>query len=101
MDDAFRVRRIERGGNLDAQCEQRVQIQRVPGDLIAQSHALEHLHHDVGTTVLLTNVVDRTNVRMIQSGRGLRLTPKALKHLMIARQVVREQLERDKSPKVE
>ena len=42
MEDALRVRRIERVGHSDGQINEHVHAQRTAGDAILQRHALEH-----------------------------------------------------------
>ena len=77
--DAVGVRERQRVGDLggdacrvqSTQASVRLQDlpQRLPGDV---------LHHDEGGVVFLTPVVDRDDVRVVEPGGGLRLSPEAL-----------------------
>src|SRR5260221_6521417 len=74
VNDSFAMRGIERVGNLDAQREQSFQLHGTLGDTVLQRRAFQEFHGDEGLPVLLTDVMDRADVGMIQCGRGLRLT---------------------------
>ena len=69
VDDTFSVSCIEGIGNLDGQCQQRLGLQRPPRDPVLQGKAIQVLHHDEGTTLVLAEVVDSANARVIE-GRG-------------------------------
>src|SRR4029077_12220542 len=53
-------------------------------DTALESVAVEELHGDEALAVFLADFVDRTNVRMIQSGSGLGFAFKARQGLRIA-----------------
>src|ERR1051326_4107991 len=62
-----------------------------------QRHALEILHGDEGLAVLLANVVNRADVRMIERRSRLRLALKAAEGVLIACHLVRQELQSDEA----
>ena len=78
MDDAVAVRVGERIGNLNRVAQDLVQGQCAASDPLGQRFALEILHDDELDAVLLTDVIQGTDVRMIDLGDGARLAGKAL-----------------------
>ena len=48
------------------------------GQILLQRHAAQQFHHQVGPSILLPGVMDRTNIGMVQRGRGTRLAQKAI-----------------------
>ena len=65
-----RMRGVQRVGDLDAHLERRIQVERTGGQPIRQRHSVEKLHDDEGAPVLVADVVDRADVRVIQGRRG-------------------------------
>ena len=65
-----------------------------------QRRAIEILHHDERMPVLLADLMNRANVRMVQSGSGARLAAKALKGLRVTDNVIREELQRHEAAKL-
>jgi len=70
MNDSFRVRGVERVGDLDAKREQSFQFHDTTGDAVLQRRAFQKLHRNERFPVLLTDVVDRADVGVIQGRRG-------------------------------
>jgi hypothetical protein len=66
MNDALGMRGIQRVGNLDAERQQRFQVQRIPVDAVAQGLAFQQLHHQGGLSVGGAHVVDGANVGMAE-----------------------------------
>src|ERR1035438_5218071 len=95
--DAGGVGSIQGIGDLNCEPQQRIQIQRTAGDLVAQDSAVEILHDDESATALLTDVMDGADVGVIQRGGCLRLALKAGKRQRIAGQFFGEKLEGDRS----
>ena len=84
MDDARGMRGVQRVGNLDAHVEHRVQAQRTGGEPILQRRALQILHDDERSPVLLADVVDGADVRVVQRRRRLRFAREPAQRLGIA-----------------
>jgi hypothetical protein len=69
---------VEGVGDLDAQRQNRFQLHRAIADQVLQRDTVEELHDEEGAIAFLANVVNRTDVGMIQRRRGLGFAPKAL-----------------------
>ncbi len=97
MNDAMRVRGVQRVGNLDSEPEQKVNFQRTPRNAVHQGHAVQKFHGDEGFAVQLTNVVNRTNIRMIQRRCGFGFELKTGERLRIMSNLLGQELERDEA----
>ena len=98
MDDARRVRGIERVGDLLAEIEQIVDRQRTARDARLQRLAFQQLHHHELLAVVLADVVQRADVRMAQRRDDARFAKEAVHRVGHAAGVGREQLERHVTP---
>jgi hypothetical protein len=65
----------------------------------AMGLAFQIPHRDEASPVLLANLVDCTNVRMVQSGGRSSLTPKAFKRLRVLRKVVWKEFQGNETAK--
>ncbi len=77
MNDALGVSGIERPGNVYCQFEQLVGRKRPAQDALAQRRPFQQFHHDEILTILLADLVDGADVRMVErrGGAGLALEP--------------------------
>ena len=97
MDDPGLVGSVERIGHLDAQLEDLLQHQRLTRDPILERLPLEILHDQKGLAVLLTDVVDGADMRVVQNRGGPRLALEALQGLPILDQALGKELERHRA----
>ncbi len=97
VDDAPGVGGIERIRDLDSKRQQRVLLQRLPGDAMLQCRAFQILHDEESTTVLLAYVMNRTDVGVIQRRCGSRLASETIQGIRVASQFIRQKLESDRS----
>ena len=97
MDDAAGVRRIERVGDLDAEREQFLHRHGLAADFLLQRHAVEELHGDEGLAVVLADVVDGADIRMIEGGGGLGLAQETGPRLGVLRDTIGQQLQSHKA----
>ena len=97
MDDALGVRRVQRVGNFDSQVEQQLHVQRTPGNTVLQRHALQEFHGDEGMAVLLADFVYGADVGMIQRGSRASFAAEAFEGLRVARDVFRQEFQRDEA----
>ena len=95
MDDSRAVRFVERVGDLDRVVKGLVQRQRAPRQAIGEGFTLEQLHHDEVGTAVVPDVVERTDVRMVQRGDGARFSLKALTQLRVRCHLGGEHLDRN------
>ena len=92
MDDAVPVRDSERFRDLSRQLERVLDGHRAAG-----RDAVEILHHQEVDAVLATEVMERTDVRMIQRRDRTRFTLEALACERIAGHFRRQDLDRDRA----
>jgi hypothetical protein len=62
-----------------------------------QSHSLQKLHRDEGLPLLIANVINCADVRMIQCGRRLSLALKTGECLRVAGKILGQELKRNKT----
>src|SRR5580704_11777973 len=63
---AFGVRGVERVGDLDGQRKYQPGFHRLSADAVLQRQAIQELHHDERLAFMLSNLVDRADVGMVQ-----------------------------------
>jgi hypothetical protein len=85
MHDAFPVRFVQRVGYFQSQLQRFVQRHGATFKARRQRLAFEIFHDEIVGTVLLANVVQHTDMRVIQRSQRLRFTLEALPHLGIRR----------------
>ena len=85
VDYSFGVRRIQSFRDLNPEFQRFFQWKRFPMDVTAQRFPVNEFHGDESPSVLLANVIDRANARMIQSRCGSRFAAKSLQHLRVLR----------------
>jgi hypothetical protein len=64
---------------------------------VLQRLPVQKFHGDERLPVLLANVVNRANIRVVQCGRGLRFALKAHECLLVTGNLLRQELEGDKA----
>src|SRR5208282_2428744 len=101
VDDALRVGGVERLANLDAECQQGLNIDGTESDPILDCHPVEQLHNDVGAAVLLAYFVDGADSGMVESGSGAGFAAKPLQGVRILGYIVREELEGHEAAEVQ
>ena len=78
MHNPLGMRRRQRIGNLHRNVEKMLQVQRLAFDARLQALALQLLHHDERMAIVVLNVVDDADIRMIELRRRSRLARKPL-----------------------
>ena len=71
MNDTLGMRRIECVRNLNRESEQRIRLDRFPGNPVLQCHPLQILHCNEGLVTMLADFVNRADVGMVE-GRAAR-----------------------------
>ena len=95
MDDSFRVGSIERVGNLDGEGQHYGRVQRPSCNPVLQRQPIQKFHGDERLPVLLANVVNRTDIGVIQCGGGMGFALKTGECLRVTGNVLRQELEGD------
>ena len=79
MDDALAVRAVERAGDLRSRRRRAWSSGNgAPGEPIGERLALEQLHHQVVDAILVADVEQRADVRVVQARDGARFALEAL-----------------------
>lgn len=99
--DAPHVRGLERIGNLDGEIEDLRELERLPvPQPVAQGLAFEQLHGQQRLAIGVIDLVDGADVRVVQRRGGARLALEALEREVVARELRRQELERDVAPQL-
>jgi hypothetical protein len=93
VNDSLGMRRIERIGDLNCQRENRVSLHRTVADAMFQRHAIQKLHDDKRLLILLSDLINGTDIRMIQCRRRLRLALEPGQRLRVVGDIVRQELQ--------
>ena len=97
MHDAPAVSSVKSVRYLHPQVEQFVNVQWLSANPVLQRLTFEHLHGDEGSSILLANIVDGANVRMVQGRSGLGFASKPFEGLSILSEVSGKKLQSDKA----
>ena len=83
MNDAVLMRGFKSGGDFDGDAQKLQHLHWPTSDGVFQRLAFEKFHGQEDAAIFVANVVDGTDVRMIQRGGCASFAPKALKSLRI------------------
>jgi hypothetical protein len=97
MDDALPVRRIERVRYVNSQRQHSFNLYRSRRNPMLQSYPVEKLHGDERLTVLLVDVINRANVRVVQGRCGLGFALETGEGLRVPSNFLGQELEGDKT----
>ena len=91
MNDAAGMRGFQRVGHLRAEFQQGIGGHGAAADAFAQGLAFEQFHDEKGQAVVLADVVNRANARMIQGRRGARFALETFEGRGILGEIVSEE----------
>src|SRR5690242_5602094 len=97
VDDAFTVRSIKGIGNFNGQREQSLQIEGAAANTMLEGDTFEVFHGDEGAAIFLSDVMNRADVGVIQSGSSLSLALESGKGLRIAGNIIGQEFEGDEA----
>src|SRR5579872_1995071 len=97
VDYSFGVGCVERVGNLYRQRQNHLRFHGPPADAVLQRQSIQKLHSDEGLPVLIVDLVDGADVRMVQCRSGLGFALKATECLQVFGYVVGQELESDEA----
>jgi hypothetical protein len=97
VDDAFRVRGVERIRNLNRQPKQNVGLDGPAGNAMLQRQPVEKLHHKKGMAILLPDLMNGADIGMVERRSRLRLTLKPRQSLRVSNNVIGQKLQGDKT----
>ena len=96
MDEPLLVRGVERLGDLREEVDRPLRLEcAVLGDDLREVGALDVAHREEEDTVLLSRLVDRDDVRMVERSGDPRLPQEALTETLVLGELGRDDLERD------
>ena len=84
-----------RVGDLDAELEHAVERQRAARELVLQRPAVEQFHDDELLAVVLADVVDRADVRVVERRGDARLAAEAVERFGVGGEIGGQELQRD------
>src|SRR6266566_5804586 len=84
VNNSLRMRCIEGIGDFYSQLQQRFQLYRLCSNAMFQGYTIEKLHRDEGLSILVADIIDRANIRVVQGRCSLGLTLKARQGLGIS-----------------
>ena len=93
VDHPLFVGSVKRIGYLNCQTEQHFDLDGLSGDAIFEVRAIQKFHDNEPLIVMLRNLMDGTNVGVVQAGSGACLTAEAFQSLWVPGDVVGERLE--------
>jgi len=88
VDNAFDVGGIEGIGNFDGEVKEAIELHGTASDEMLQRLTFQTFHGDEGLAVFFSDVVDGTDIRMIESGGGFGFAAEAAERLGILCEVV-------------
>jgi hypothetical protein len=97
VNDAFGVSGVQRVGDVRGDFEQTFDFNRRAVDDVLKRSAFHEFHDDEGAAVVLLDVVDGTDVGMIESGGRASFALEALERLRILGHIVGKKFERDEA----
>ena len=100
MHNAFAVGGIEGISNFDSECQQHVGFQRTPRDAVLERDTVQELHDDERMPIVLADLVNCADVRMIQRRGSLGFALEAAQRLRVLRNIVGQEFESDKATEV-
>ena len=93
MDDAARVRGVERIGDFGGDLQQLLEMDRPARDAMLQRLAFEEFHHEEGVALIFADIVDGADVGIVQRGGGAGFAAEAFQSLRIAGSLIREKFD--------
>ena len=94
VNDAFRVRRVERVGDVDRERQQLLERQRIAVDRFLERSAFEQLQNEKRFPVVFADLVDRADVRVAERRRRSRLAEQPLDRRGVGGSALGQKLER-------
>ena len=95
MDDPVTMRFVQRLGDLNAVAEGLLHRQRTLFQPLLERFAFDELHYQVISPFVMTDVVERADVRIAQRGNGARFAIESLPKLGIGREMRGKDFQRD------
>ena len=98
--DALRVCRLQPVGNLNPQLQHFLRLEQFPAQELLQGLPLQALHGDEGFALVLSDLVNRADIRVVERRRRPRLAAEPFQELAVLGQCVGQELERYAPPQL-
>ena len=95
MNDSFRVCGIQSVSNLNGESKYFLNLKRPHSGMVLQRFALEQLHDNEALPLVLSNLVNRADVRMVESRSGAGFAPETLQGLTVGSPLLGQELDGD------
>ena len=100
VDDALRMGRFQRVAELDCPLQGFFDGKWFFRDAVLQRGAFQQLHDDEGLTILLPDLMNGCDIRMIQGGGGARFAAEPFQRLRVFGKFFRQELQRHAAAKL-
>ena len=100
MNNANGVGSVQSIGNLHAQIEHGLSLQRFRCNSVLQRHTIQKFHDYEWLPIVLADFMDRADIRMVQGRGRSRFAPKSFERLRIMGDIFGQEFERDEAPKL-
>jgi hypothetical protein len=97
VNNPFAMSIVERIRDRNGDFKQLVDIERPSDDQVSQGLTIEELHRNKRLIVVLADLIDGTDIGVVQGGRGLGFTLEPVQCLAIAGKFFWQELQRDKA----
>src|SRR6266545_5306753 len=94
MDNSLGMRGREGVGDLNRDIENRIGIQSLAMNHLLQAFALQFLHDDEGMPVVVVDIVNGADIRMVELGRSPRFAFETFQRLGVTYQIFGNELKR-------
>ena len=101
MNDALLMRGIERFGHIERNLQGAVEVHGMAVENLEERVPFHELHGNVGTAGVLTDLVDRANVGVVESGSGAGLASEAFQRGGVFAQLVGQKFECHETAKID
>ena len=92
MDNVLGVGRLERVGNFNRQTSKAIAVRLDEGDAVFQRRPFQKLHRDERLIVVLADLIDRADIRVVQRRSGAGFAPETFQRLGVVGEFVRKKL---------
>src|SRR6516165_5544828 len=91
------MRSIEGIGNLDGEIEQFFGLERLASNPVLECLSLQKLHRNEGLALVITNLINCADIRVVQRGGCLSFTLETLQSLAVPGEPLGQEFERDEA----
>src|SRR5208283_2861410 len=94
------MRRVQGIGDLDAEIEHRFDLHRPTSDPMLQGHAIQELHDDEWTLIVLADLINCADVGVVQRGSCTSFTSESFECLWVMGDIFGQEFQSDEASQV-